>query len=58
MFLSDASHTQSNSPAMAGAMLTNSSFARQVQQEVHGPDSPTLGPAVYYRGNPERPLTN
>ena len=36
---------------MAGAMLTNSSFARKVQEEIHGREkSPSPSLTVYYRG--------
>ena len=37
---------------MAGAMLTNSRFARQVQEEIHGREreSPSPTSTVYYRG--------
>ena len=31
-------------------MLTNSSFARKVQEEIHGRESPSPSLTVYYRG--------
>ena len=45
-----ARYWDQKSPKMAGAMLTNSSFARKVQEEIHGRESPSPSLTVYYRG--------